>query len=220
MNPPRIVSIVALGLTLYALPPASLAQQPVKVYRIGVLSTAGPEQENFVWTDLRRLLRDRGWVEGQNLVIEWRYAEAQYERLPGLVAELVALKPDLIMARGGPGATAAKRATATIPIVMYNATDPVGIGLVESLARPGGNVTGLSDDQGSEIIGKRLQLLKAVAPAVSKVATLTRVAPPAVVPRVSSAFNAFDEGAKALGLQDRIWRLQGPDDMTKPSPRS
>ena len=72
MIPPRIVSIVALGLTLYALPPATLAQQPVKVYRIGVLSTAGPEQENFVWTDLRRLLRDRGWVEGQNLVIDWR----------------------------------------------------------------------------------------------------------------------------------------------------
>ena len=215
MKSRRLFTMVSLGLTLLSAAPAALAQRPARVYRIGVLSTTGPEQENFIWADLRGQLRERGWVEGQNLVIEWRYAEAKYERLPDLAAELVALKPDLIMARGGPGATAAKRATATIPILMYNATDPVGIGLVENLARPGGNVTGLSEDQGSEIIGKRLQLLKEVAPAVSKVATLTRVAPPAVVPRVSSAFNAFDEGAKALGLQNRIWRLQGPDDIDK-----
>jgi putative tryptophan/tyrosine transport system substrate-binding protein len=99
--------------------------------------------------------------------------------------------------------------------VMYNATDPVGIGLVESLARPGGNVTGLSDDQGSEIIGKRLQLLKEVAPAVSKLASLTRVPPSAAVPLISSNVNAFDGGAKALGLQTRTWRLQGPDDIDK-----
>ncbi len=146
MTPPRFVSIVAFGLALYALPTAALAQPPAKVYRIGVLSTGGPEQETPIWTDLRGQLRERGWVEGKNLVIDWRYAEAKYERLPDLAAELVSLKPDLIMARGGPGATAAKRATATIPIVMYNAGDPVGIGLVESLARPGGNVTGLSED--------------------------------------------------------------------------
>src|SRR5215813_13510141 len=94
---------------------------------------AGPAQQNFVWTDLRRLLRERGWVEGQNLAIEFRYAEAKYERLPELAAELVRLEPDLIMARGGPGATAAKRATTTIPIVFYGATDPVGIGVVQSL---------------------------------------------------------------------------------------
>jgi putative ABC transport system substrate-binding protein len=118
--------------------PLAVASQPAgKVYRIGVLSTTGPEQENFIWTDLRRVLRERGWVEGQNLAIEWHYAEGRYERLADMAAELVRLKPDLIMARGRPGATAAKRATAAIPIVMYNATDPVGIGLVESLARPG-----------------------------------------------------------------------------------
>ncbi len=173
MNPPRFVSIVALGLTLYALPSATLAQQPAKAYRIGVLSSTGPEQENLVWADLRGLLRERGWVEGQNLVLEWRYAEGKYERLPALAAELVRLEPDLIMARGGPGTTAAKRATATIPIVMYGTTDPVGIGVVQSLARPGGNVTGLADDQDPEILGKQLQLLKDVAPAVSKVAFLT-----------------------------------------------
>jgi len=215
MKVPRLFTMVSLSLTLLSAPTAALAQQPAKVYRIGVLSTGGPEQENSIWADLRGHLGERGWVEGKNLVIDWRYAEAKYERLPDLAAELVALKPDLIMARGGPGATAAKRATATIPIVMYNATDPVGIGLVESLARPGGNVTGLSDDQGSEIIGKRLQLLKEVAPAVSKLASLTRVPPSAAVPLISSNVNAFDGGAKALGLQTRTWRLQGPDDIDK-----
>jgi putative tryptophan/tyrosine transport system substrate-binding protein len=116
------------------------------------------------------------------------------------------------MARGGPGATAAKRATTTIPIVMYGTTDPVGIGLVQSLARPGGNVTGLSDDQGAEILGKRLQLLKEVVPGVSKVAVLTRVPPSAVIPLISSYENAQEVVAKTLGLQVRWWRI-GPDDI-------
>jgi putative ABC transport system substrate-binding protein len=98
---------------------------------------------------------------------------------------------------------------------MYGATDPVGIGLVQSLARPGGNVTGLTDDQGAEIGGKRLQLLKEVAPTVSKVASLLRVAPSAVVPRLSAAEDAAEAAAKALGLQVRVWRLQGPDDIDK-----
>ena len=148
------------------------------MYRIGVLSSGGPEQESFLQAALRERLRERGWVEGQNLVFDWRYAEGKYERAPELVDELVRLKPDLLMTRGGPVTTAAKRATATIPIVMWGITDPVGIGVVASLARPGGNVTGLSDDQDPEIMGKRLQLLKQVAPTVTKVASLTRVAPP------------------------------------------
>lgn len=118
MRTPQLIMIIGLGLTLISVPIAALGQQPAKVYRIGVLSTAGAEQENFVWKDLRVQLRERGWVEGQNLVVEWRYAEAKYERLPDLAAELVRLQPDLIMARGGPGATAAKRATTTVPIVM------------------------------------------------------------------------------------------------------
>jgi putative tryptophan/tyrosine transport system substrate-binding protein len=103
MKAPRFVMIVGLGFTLLSAPPAGLAQKPAKVYRIGVLSTAGPEQENFIWAALRGHLRERGWVEGQNLVVEWRYAEAKYERLPDLAAELVRLQPDLIMARGGRG---------------------------------------------------------------------------------------------------------------------
>ena len=113
---------LVLACLFFASPLATQAQHAGKVYRIGVLSTGGPEQENFIWADLRGLLRERGWVEGQNLVIEWRYAEAKYERLPALAGELVRLQPDLIMARGGPGTTAAKQATTTIPIVMYGAT--------------------------------------------------------------------------------------------------
>ena len=196
--------LVIAALVLSSLPSLPVfAQQPAKMYRIGVLSTTGPEQENFVWVDLRRLLRERGLVEGQNLVIEFRYAEARYERLPELAAELVRLEPDLIMARGGPGATAAKRATATIPIVFYSTGDPVGIGLVQSLARPGGNITGLTEDIDPEIVGKQLQLLKDVAPTASKVAFLFRVPPSAVVPVVSSYEKALETGAKSLGLQLR-----------------
>ena len=192
-----------------------LAQSPAKTYRIGVLSTAGQEQENFVWGALRGHLRERGWVEGQNLAIEFRYAEARYDRLPELAAELVRLQPDLIMARGGPGATAAKRATTTIPIVFYGATDPVGIGLVQSLARPGGNITGVSDDIDPDILGKQLQLLKDVAPTASKVAFLFRVPPSAVVPLISRHEAALETGAKSLGLQLRQVHLQGLDDINK-----
>jgi putative ABC transport system substrate-binding protein len=110
---------------------------------------------------------------------------------------------------------AAKRATATIPIVTWSTTDPVGIGLVASLARPGGNITGLSDDQGPEVVGKRLQLLKEVAPRVSKVAIVTRVPPSAAAPRIASYENAYEALAQALGVHVRFWRLQSPDEIDK-----
>jgi putative ABC transport system substrate-binding protein len=116
---------------------------------------------------LRELLRERGWVEGQNLVIELRYANGMYERAPELMEELIRLRPDVLMTRGGPVTAAAKRATPTIPIVMWSVSDPVGIGLVASLPRPGGNITGLSDDQSPDIVSKRLQLLQVVVPKVS-----------------------------------------------------
>ena len=211
---PITVAVATLALLASSLHDGH-AQQPARVFRIGVLSTAGPEQETFIWDDLRRLLRARGWVEGQNLAIEFRYAEGKYERLPELAAELVRLQPDLIMARGGPGATAAKRATTTIPIVFYGATDPVGIGVVHSLARPGGNVTGVSDNTDPEILGKQLQLLKDVAPAASKMAFLNRVPPSAVVPRINAYEAALEAGAKALGLQVRQVYLQDADDISK-----
>src|SRR5262249_32294103 len=186
-----------------------------KVYRIGVLSMGGREQENFIWVDLRRLLREQGWVEGQNLAIEFRYAEGKYERRPELAAELVRLQPDLMMARGGPGATAAKRATGTIPIIFYSTTDPVGIGLVQSLARPGGNITGVTDDTDPDILGKQLELLKDVAPTAPKVAFLTRVPASAVVPLITAYEAALETSAKSLRLQLRQVHLQGPDDINK-----
>src|SRR5499433_1004637 len=206
-----VATFVLLASSFHAAP----AQQPAKIYRIGVLSTAGPELENFVWADLHRLLRARGWVEGQNLAIEFRYAEGRYEHLPELAAELVRLQPDLIMARGGPGATAAKRATSTIPIIFYSTTDPVGIGLAQSLARPGGNITGVTDDTDPDILGKQLQLLKDVAPTASKVAFLTRVPASVVVPLITAYEAALETSAKSLRLQLRQVHLQGPDDINK-----
>ena len=211
----RTVLLVSLALGLLVAPLTAEAQQGGKVYRIGYLTAGAPEQQRPVLEPLRNLLRERGWAEGQNLVFEWRYAEGNYERLPELAAELVRLQPDLFVAHGGPATSAAKRATATVPIVTWGTTDPVGIGLVASLARPGGNVTGLSDDVAPEIMGKRLQILKEVAPTVSKVAVLTRVPPSAVVPRITAYENAYEAGAKALGLQFRLWPLKGPDDIDK-----
>ncbi len=203
------------ALALLAAPRAAEAQPTGKVYRIAVLSSGGPDQERLLQAALRERLRERGWVEGQNVVVEWRYVEGQYERAPQLVTELMRLKPDLLMTRGGPVTAAAKRATTTIPIVMWGITDPVGIGVVASLARPGGNVTGLSDDQDPEIMGKRLQLLKQVAPTVTKVAGLNRAAPSAIAPPVTSHQTALEAGAKALGLIFRSWPVQGPDDIDR-----
>ena len=143
------------------------AQQPKKIPRIGFVSgSPGPDVQAF-----QQGLRDLGYIEGQNITIEHRYAEGMAERLPNLVAELVQLKVDIIVVSGSPATQAAKNATKTIPIVMTNVTDPVGIGLVASLAHPGGNVTGLSN-LGSDLGGKQLELLKEAFPKVSRVAVL------------------------------------------------
>ena len=167
----RGVAVIAvLALSLLAAPLAAEAQQAAKVARIGYLSpnlATGPHlREAF-----RQGLRDLGYVEGRNLVIEYRDAEGKVERLPALAAELVALKVDVIVAPGPPHALAAKRATRTIPIVFASAADPVGSGLVTSLARPGGNVTGLSV-LSPELVGKRLDLLTQAVPGVGQVAVL------------------------------------------------
>src|SRR5216684_1802467 len=142
---------------IVASPLAAEAQQAAKVPRIGYLGgnlAANPH----VPEAFRQGLRDLGYVEGRNVVIEYRDAEGKFDRLPALAAELVALKVDVILAGGGPHALAAKQATRTLPIVFASAADPVSSGLVTSLARPGGNVTGLSI-QSPELVGKRLELL-------------------------------------------------------------
>jgi putative ABC transport system substrate-binding protein len=174
-----IRAIVAL--TVFAAPLVD-AQPAGRVPRIGYLGTR--TLDDFGVDAFRQQLRELGWVEGKNLVVEYRFAEGRLERLSDLARELVRLKVDLIVAQATPGVAAAKNATETIPIVMIAAADPVTLGLVSSLARPGGNVTGVSYHAGGpEIIGKQLELLKEVVPKVRRVALLLNPTNP-VSPRI------------------------------------
>src|SRR6266436_2205888 len=155
---------IILALSILVAPVVAAAQQPTKVYRIGRLSPGlPPSQPSPSMEAFRQRLRELGYVEGQNLVIEWRWAEGREERLPELAAELVRLKVDVIVAPGTAAIFAAQHATPTIPIVMTGANDPAGQGLVASLAHPGGNTTGLSN-LGVELPGKRLEILKETVP--------------------------------------------------------
>ena len=147
------------------------AQQPKKVSRIGILFGSTPSANSRRIEAFRQGMRELGYVEGKNIVIESRYAEGKFDRLPDLAAELVRLKVDVIVSGGQTPTRAAKEATNTIPIVMANDRDPVGSGFVASLARPGGNITGLSN-LASELNGKRLELLKEIVPKLSRVAVL------------------------------------------------
>src|SRR5437016_1925245 len=147
------------------------AQQAAKIFRIGFLDNSTASGMAVLLDAFRQELSSLGWVEGKNITIEYRFAEQKNERLPELAADLVRLKVDLIVTAGSPSASAAKKATSTIPIVMANAGDPVGFGLIASLARPGGNVTGLSS-LSPELITKRLEILKDAIPGISRVGLL------------------------------------------------
>ena len=165
--------IIALGAAALASPFTLHAQPRTKVWRIGFLAL---RHVNFVDTDysygpFRQRMRELGYVDGKNLVIEWRSAEGKSERLPGLAAELVRLNVDLIVTAGNQAVAAAQKATATIPIVIGNSTDPVGAGFVASLARPGGNITGLSNIA-DDISPKYLEMLISMVPKLSRVAVL------------------------------------------------
>jgi putative ABC transport system substrate-binding protein len=190
----------------FAAPLASEAQQPASLPRIGFLATASlsdPRVPRFLQA-FREGPRELGYVEGQNIVIEFRWAEGQYDRLPGLAAELVRLKVNVIVAGGPPAIQAAKQATETIPIVMAAVADPVATGFVASLARPGRNITGLSLMH-SELVGKQLELLKEVLPKVSRVACLGNPANPNYAPGLRHA----QDGARALGV--RLQPLEARD---------
>ena len=141
----RRTFVGTLTFGLLAAPLVAEAQQPGKVYRVGFLNQGSPPSPGAMPGPFRKTLHDLGNVEGQNLVLEFRWAEGQNERFPSLAADLVALKPDVIVADSTPAAIALKRTTATIPIVMLNVSDPVGTGIVASLAHPGGNITGGTD---------------------------------------------------------------------------
>jgi putative tryptophan/tyrosine transport system substrate-binding protein len=169
--------IALIGGAAAAWPLAVRAQQPGKVSRIGFLGTSSPSLERPLVDAFVQKLRELGHVEGATIAIEYRWAEGQDDRLPDLAAELVHIKPDVIVTTGTPGTLAAKRATATIPIVFASSGNPLNTGLVASLARPGGNVTGFTIS-GPELEGKRLQILKDAIPALSRVAVLWNSANP------------------------------------------
>jgi ABC-type uncharacterized transport system substrate-binding protein len=168
---------VMVILSILAAQVATEAQQPTKVYRIGYLTpgSAPLSQSTPLLNAFRQRLRELGYVEGQNLVIEERYAEGNEERLHDLTAELVRLKMDVIVANARPGVSAAQHATRTIPIVMTGHPDPVGDGVVASLAHPGGNITGLSNMSGV-LFDKRLELLKEMRPQSTRIAVLFNAA--------------------------------------------
>ncbi len=186
----------ALALGLLAAPPAAHAQQPGEVARIGYLGSSSPALEAHLVGAFRQGLRDLGYTEGQNILIEYRWAEGRYDRYPDFAAELVRLKVDVILTRGTPGALAAKRATQTIPSGMAAIGDAIEAGLVPSLARPGGNITGLTRIS-PEMDGKRLELLKEIVPRLSRVAILLNRANPSTALHWKQA----QAPAKALRLK-------------------
>jgi putative ABC transport system substrate-binding protein len=167
----KLVGILFLVITFAMWGAVAMAQQPGKVFRIGFLDNSTASGIAVLSEAFRQDLRKLGWIEGKNITIEYRFSEQKRERLPELAADLVRLKVDLIVTTGEPPALAAKKATTSIPIVMANAGDPVGSGLVASLARPGGNVTGLSN-LGTELNSKRLEILKDAIPKLARVGLL------------------------------------------------
>jgi ABC-type uncharacterized transport system substrate-binding protein len=198
---------------LFALCGSASAQQPKKVPRIGYLSAFDAAGESARSEAIRVALRESGYVEGQNMVIEYRYAEGKLDRFPGLAAELVRLEVDIIVVAGGARLIqAAKNATKTIPIVMVGSgIDPVEFGLVESLARPGGNVTGLTL-LSRELGGKQLELLKEAVPKAARVAVLYD---PAIPGRTREVKEVLPAAARGLGLTIRSWEVRDADGFEK-----
>ena len=207
------VSSILVAVVLLAVAVIAEAQQPAKIPRIGYLSSNDPASESARADGIRLALRERGYIEGQNIAVEYRYAEAKPDRYPELAAELVRLKVDLIVVSGGViTIRAAMNATKTIPIVMSGrGIDPVEAGLVESLARPGGNVTGITNLT-RELGGKRLELLKEAVPKLVHVAVLYDPVAPASLREVKEVLPAV---ARALGLTLRYWEVRAADGFDK-----
>ena len=185
---------------------ASAAAQPVdRVARIGILFPAAEHSWTASVATLREGLRDHGWVEGRNLVLDFRYADDKYERLPALAAELVALKPDIIFAGSAPAIRAATKATSTIPIVVETLGDAVSAGLVPNLGRPGTNVTGVSGFS-PELGAKRLQFLHELLPKATRIAVLANVPNPAT----PAVMRSLEAAAKDLKLQLEVVDVREP----------
>jgi putative ABC transport system substrate-binding protein len=199
--------ITLIGGAVAAWPLAARAQQPAKIARIGFMRAAGPNEKEFI--AFRSGLRALGYVEGQNIVIEQRYAAGAYDRLAGFAAELVRLQMDVIVVDGPPAAKAAKAATASTPVVFTLAVDPVADGLVASMARPGANLTGLTLSVGYQLAGKRVELLKDIKPDLARLAVLNNPNQPASSPYLSEA----EKAARVLGLTVRTFDARNPGDL-------
>jgi putative ABC transport system substrate-binding protein len=188
------------------------AQQAKKVYRIGLLGGSPPtahEASARLWHAFFQRMRELGYVEGQTLLVEGRWYGEHTDRLPSLAAELVQAKVDVIVAGAPPAPEAAARATSTIPIVMAGHPDPVGSGLAASLAKPGRNVTGVSD-QSPELVAKRLQLFKEIIPGLSRLAVLWNPTNPITIAHLTEA----ELAARSMGVQLQILEARVPDDFT------
>ena len=201
----RRAFVASLTSGLLAAPLAAGAQQPGKVYRVGILGNA----PSAAWDVFRHRLRDLGYVEGQNIVFEYRWSEGNVERFPSLAVELAGLKVDVIVAVGNMAAGALKRATATIPIVMAMSGDPVGAGLVASLAHPGGNVTGLTMMASRDLSGKELELLKEVVPKATRVAYLFDSTNPGSL----LTLKELEAAGRALGVGLRLTGVRSESDL-------
>jgi ABC-type uncharacterized transport system substrate-binding protein len=206
--------VAVLGLAVLATPLAAGAQSATKITRIGLLELDVAAEEPRSREAFFKGLRDLGYVEGRNLVIDYRDAAGKTERFPTLAAELVALKPDVIVTAGGTlAALAAKQATTGIPIVFASVGDPVAEGLVTSLARPGGNLTG-SSAVFPELVGKWLEVLRQAVPGVTRVALLLK--PDAFPdPAKTDRLKAADAAARALGMRLQVVEARGPDDFDR-----
>jgi putative ABC transport system substrate-binding protein len=204
MNKKIIILAVAFAILAFAQPVYS--QQPKKVPRIGIL-VAGSPSSDAAWIEaFRQGLRELGYVEGHSIVIEYRYGEGKTARYPALVTELVQLKVEVIVVGGATATRAAKKVTTLMPLVMANVTDPVALGLVASLARPGGNITGVTN-LAPELGEKRLELLKEIVPQLSRVAVLGDPSSPSHAP----GWRETESAARKLGVQVRSLEVRAPN---------
>jgi len=199
---------LALGAMLFALCMPAEAQQSTKIPRIGYLSGSSPSTSPARRKAFQQGLRELGYVEGKNIIIEWRFAEEKFDRLPALAAELVRLKVDIIVTAGPQATRPAKQATSTIPIVMAQDPDPIGDGFVASLARPGGNITGLSS-LAPELSGKQLELMKEIVPKLSHVAVFGT----SINPGNAQNLKEVELAAKAFGVKLQYLDVLSPDDI-------
>jgi ABC-type uncharacterized transport system substrate-binding protein len=204
----RRAFISLLGGAAAAWPLAARAQQTGKLPTIGYSGGGTPSTDSQRVAAFLQRLHELGWAEGRNVVIEYRWPEGRNDRIAEIAVELVRIKVDVIVTTGTPGALAAQQATSVIPVVMTTVADPVGSGLVASLARPGGNITGLSLQQ-ADLAGKRLELLREVIPALRRLAILANVSNPNAVPEMGQVQAA----ARTLGLEVAVFEIRRAEDI-------